>query len=130
MKNQREREMAKEGGKENRPSSSTHDPTQPQRPPDRRIASQTPPAEDQIEGKRFPGRERREEDEGEGGSVVEDLEEDDLRQDAERGEGLKGTGAGRTAVAHVGLEDECYRGSIGYEGWKGWVWELSFWERR
>lgn len=73
-----EREGGREG-KENRPSCSAHDPTQPQRPPDRSIASQTPPAEDQIEGKRFPGRERREEDESEGGSVVEGLEEDDLR---------------------------------------------------
>ena len=32
---------------------------------------------------------------------MEGLEEDDLRQDAERGEILEGTRAGRTAVAHV-----------------------------
>ncbi|KAL8886913.1 MAG: hypothetical protein Q9215_005449, partial [Flavoplaca cf. flavocitrina] len=53
------------------------------RPSDRRISPQTPPAEYQVKGKWFSGRERREEDEGEGGGVVEGLQEDNLREDAE-----------------------------------------------
>lgn len=82
------------------PSTSVQNPTQPQRPPDSGVPAEGPPVEDQAQGEPFPGREGGEEDEEGGDEVVEELEGEDLRCDAEGGEGLEVAGAGRAAAAH------------------------------
>lgn len=85
----RERECAREKTREknNIPAHPTPKPTHPQRPPISRIPPEAPPAEHQVRRKGVSGSEGREEEEGCHAEVVEELEGEDLGEDAERGEG-------------------------------------------
>lgn len=64
----------------------TH-PAQSQRPAHRRVAAQGAPREHEVGREGFAGCEGREEDEGRGAEVVEELEGEDLAEEAEGGEG-------------------------------------------
>lgn len=70
------------------------EPTDPQRPAGRRVAPEAPPAEHEVGGERFPRRQGGEEQEARGAEVVEQLERDDLRQDAQGGAGRRGVRGG------------------------------------
>ncbi len=84
------------------PAKTAPEPADAQRPAGRRVAAQAPPAEDQVRREGFAGREGGEEEEGGDAKVVEELEGEDLREDAEGGEGGEG-GRGRGTAAHRGL---------------------------
>ena len=66
------------------------EPTNRQRPPARRVAPQAPPTEHQIRGEGPARREDGEEQQRRDAEVVEQLERDDLREDAQGREGRLG----------------------------------------
>lgn len=78
----------------NVPAETGTEPTDPQRPAGRRVAPEAPPAEHEVGGERFPRRQGGEEQEARGAEVVEQLERDDLRQDAQGGAGRRGVRGG------------------------------------
>lgn len=114
------------------PTKRAPDPTHPQRPPDRRIAPQAPPTEHQVGRQGFPGRERREEQQRRHAQVVEQLEREDLREDAQGREGRQGVWGWGAPAWHVGDWGE--RGYAEGEGsvvdgvWFGLVWSGAWWE--
>lgn len=88
--------------KKNIPAETGPEPTNPQRPADRRVAPQAPPAEHQVRGEGPARRQGGEEQEAGRAEVVEQLERDDLREDAQGGEGGRGVFWGRRRAARAG----------------------------
>ena len=90
------------GRKKDSPAQAGPEPADGQRPPARRVPAHPFPPQHQRRRKGLPGRQGGEEDEAGGAEVVEQLQGDDLRQDAERGgEGVRG-GAGHFWCGWVG----------------------------
>lgn len=82
-----ERRVKGEERRERIPAETAAHPTQSQRPSYGCVAAQGAPGEDEVGREWFAGREGGEEDQGCGAEVVEELEGDDLGEEAEGGEG-------------------------------------------
>ena len=95
------------------PAETAPEPTNAQRPPGRRVAAQAAPAEHQVRREGFPGRQGGEEQQGRHAEVVEELERQDLREDAQGGEGGPGVRGRGTPAGHRGWGG-------GGEGVMGW----------
>lgn len=99
------------------PAKTAPHPTQAQRPADDGVPPQRPPGQHEVGREDSPGGEGGEEDQGGGGEVVEELEGEDLGEEAEGGEARLGVGRGCGAAWHFGrgfvLEEGVWRGEGG-----------------